>query len=160
MHRRVELDLTVTNVILGVNCAPIFTYSVHLATPQHSMEHMTVFIMSSFTIQIHFNTIQPASQHAWAEDGYLKWKILKVFPFGTMYHFGTITNLMPTFFYFVKISRHPAKKPAKTPTTEQITTNKHIQTHNFPTNFLEETPLKRQPPPQIIAIPPELTSLS
>ena len=27
------------------------------------------------------------------------WKILKVFPFGTMYPFGTITNLTPTLFF-------------------------------------------------------------
>jgi len=29
-------------------------------------------ISSPFPIQIRFNTIQPASQHTWAEDGYLK----------------------------------------------------------------------------------------
>jgi len=57
-----------------------------------------------------------------------------------MYHFGTITNLMPTFFYFVKISQHPVKKPTKTPTTEQITNNKHVQTHNFPTQLPRKNP--------------------
>jgi hypothetical protein len=35
----------------------------------------------------------------------------------------------------LKISQHPVKKPTKTPTTEQITNNKHVQTHNFPTQL-------------------------
>ncbi len=47
------------------------------------------------------NTKEKAAKES-TEKATGKGKILKVFPFGTMYHFGTITNLMPTFFYFVK----------------------------------------------------------
>ena len=41
-------------------------------------------------------------------------KILKVSPFGTMYHFGTIYKFdADIHFYLVRIKQHPVKSPPK-----------------------------------------------
>ena len=44
-------------------------------------------------------SLAPMKNPVVCKDGHTYGKILKVSPFGTMYHFGTITNLMPTFIF-------------------------------------------------------------
>jgi hypothetical protein len=77
MH--VKRDLTVTSLLGtvlvrrhlgGQVCAQ--TYLAVQLLPDNTRHNTWLFnISSSFPFQIHFNTIQTASQHTWAEDGYL-----------------------------------------------------------------------------------------